>query len=77
MNQPFVINPSIDIVEIKDAIYQRITQARSMNTCLLAVDTEIEENTRNGILMAMDSSLEELDKLIEHLFKIKLSTSFN
>lgn len=71
MNQPFIINSAIELAEIKDALYQKLTQARSMSACLIEADVELDPITRNGMLLAIDSSLEEIDKLIEYFLKLK------
>lgn len=67
MKSAFIINDAMSMDEIKDALYQKITQVRGISSCLLITDKEIEPTARYGIVWAIDSLLEEIDSLIHHM----------
>jgi len=67
MNHAFIINPVMDVDGLKEAIYQKITQARSISEGLLVSDKEMEPTVRYGIVWTIDSLLEEIDTLVNCL----------
>lgn len=67
MKPAFIINPAINMEEIQDAIYQKMTQARSISECLLVTGRELESSALQGVVWALDSLLEEIDHLLNHI----------
>jgi phage tail protein X len=69
MDNTFILNPSIDSLDIKDAIYERLIKARSITSCLLAGNDGIAELGNKyfyGAILALDDYLEELESLQQH-----------
>jgi hypothetical protein len=69
MKSAFIVNPAVNMEEIQNTIYQKITQARGISGCLLVADREIESAVRYGIMWALDSLLEEIDSPLHYIIQ--------
>lgn len=66
MDNTFILNPSIDTLDIKDAIYERLIKAKAITACLLTANDGISELANKyfyGAILAIDDYLEEIDFL--------------
>jgi hypothetical protein len=76
MDNTFIFNPSIGSLGIKDSIYERLTKAQAITSCLLANndgEAELPYTCIYGAIWAVDSYLEELDCLFTKLDNIVFS----
>jgi|GEM_PF-6103481 len=70
MENTFLINSSLTLINIKDAMCSRLTKTRAIVSCLsLAVyeegDVAIDMNTISQVLSVVEDYLDELDILRE------------
>lgn len=63
MQNAFILNPNLNKFNSQDAIFQRITQVRSIVNCLLIANEEVDYFTRYGVLWSIDCLLEDLNTL--------------
>ena len=74
MDNIFILNPSITILNLKDAIDERLIKARAIASCLLSQDNGHHEpsyNALHGAIWAIDDYLDEIEHLENKLNKIK------
>lgn len=68
MEKVFILNPDLAISELKDAIIERITKAKSITSCLLdSSGYDIDRSLFHGIFLALDGYLIEIDCLFDKL----------
>lgn len=70
MDNTFILNPSVNTMDIKDAIDERLTKAQAITSCLLANNggsSELPYSEIYAVVWAVDSLLEELQQLLEKL----------
>jgi hypothetical protein len=70
MDNTFILNPSLDTLDIKDAIDERLTKAQAITSCLLANssgDSDLPYNEIYAVVWMIDALLEELDQLFINL----------
>lgn len=70
MDNIFILNPSVTILNIKDAIDERLTKARAIANCLLTQDCNHYESNNSilhGAIWTIDDYLSEIECLIAKL----------
>lgn len=66
MDNIFILNPSADDLDIKDAIDERLSKAQAIISCFMANNTSDMELPRNKIfdtIWAVDDYLNEIEYL--------------
>jgi hypothetical protein len=66
MDNIFVLNPSATVLNIRDAIDERLIKAKSIATCLLSQDSTHYESSYtllHGAIWAIDDYLDEIEYL--------------
>lgn len=71
MEKTFVLNPTLNLLNIKDAIDERLSKIKGILNCLMFANLQNEEELDNDstyhALWAMDGFLEEISCLKQKL----------
>jgi hypothetical protein len=73
MEKPFIFNPNINSLDLKDAIDERYSKLRGVLNCLIFAieftqeDQELDNSSAYHALWAIDGFLEEVDYLRKKL----------
>lgn len=65
MDNLFLINPNASLLNIQDAINERLTHLKSITYCLLIANSELESKASYGAISAIDYLIHELSFLYE------------
>jgi len=74
METIFVLNPSVSVLNIKDAIHERLSKAASVTSCLLACkggQASLSDQLMYGAIWAIDGYLQDIDGLYERLCDVQ------
>ncbi|MGD9153146.1 MAG: hypothetical protein PVG30_05785 [Gammaproteobacteria bacterium] len=72
MDSIFTLKPFTTILELKDAIDERLIKAKAITGCLLAQDYDLHESNHaifNGAIWTVDGLIEEIELLGDRLSK--------
>jgi hypothetical protein len=70
MDNTFIINPSADLLDIKDELNEKLTAAQAITTCLLlnsCNESRLCDELHNNVLAAIESLLNDIIALFKPL----------
>jgi hypothetical protein len=73
MDNIFILNPSLDKMDLVDAINERITKLKALVTCLLFAsysDSGIDNNVVGNTAWAIEGFIDEIELLQEKIEKL-------
>ena len=73
MDSIFTLKPFATVLELKDAIDERLIKAKAITGCLLSQDYDLHESNHaifNGAVWAIDGFIEEIEFLGDRLSKV-------
>lgn len=76
MEKPFIINPTLNIIDIKNAIDERVSKIKGVLNCLMFAtefiqgDDELDNNSVYHTLWVIDGFLDEINCLQQKFEKM-------